>query len=52
MPPKKNVTLNREIRMVGKMHTAATYSAPPSVMRVRMRSMYSAVFTPGRMPGM
>ncbi len=34
------------------MHTSAAYSAPANVRRVSTRSMYCAVFLPGRMPGM
>ena len=30
---------------------AETYRAPPRVILVRIRSIYSAVFLPGRIPG-
>ncbi len=37
---------------VGTTQTAATYRAPPSVIRVRTLSMYSAVCLPCRTLGM
>ena len=45
-------TLKPLIRNFGSSATSARYSAPTSVMRARIVSMYSAVRLPGRMPGM
>ena len=44
-------TLKPVIRKSGRIAISARYSAPASVMRVRIVSMYSAVRLPGRMPG-
>jgi hypothetical protein len=40
------------MRRSGSTEMIARKTAPGSVMRVRIRSMYSAVFLPGRTPGM
>ena len=40
-----------EIRISGKMHTKARYKAPIVVTLDKTKSIYSAVFSPGRIPG-
>ena len=40
------------MRKSGSTEISARKTAPGSVMRVRVLSMYSAVFFPGRTPGM
>ena len=51
VPPRAKGKLYWEIRNSGSRHTNVRYAAPITVMRVRMRSRYSAVAWPGRMPG-
>ncbi len=45
-------TLKPAMRMFGRIATTARYTAPTSVMRVRILSMNSAVRFPGLIPGM
>ena len=44
--------MNQRIRKSGSTEMRARKMAPGRVMRVSTRSMYSAVFLPGRTPGM
>ena len=52
VPPKLNGTDMYFCSSAGIMHTTDRYSAPANVMRDSTRSMYCAVFLPGRIPGM
>src|SRR5207245_2593521 len=51
-PPKERGGWNQRIRKSGSTEIRARKIAPGRVIRVRVRSMYSAVFLPGRTPGM